>query len=113
MSSSRFRIGQHLLPGVIAVALFGVMAAVFLTASIGEPAGFGDASVIESIGFSLLDITDADGTVPTEGFLAAFILIAFALDAALDGSIMLARREDENVTDLRPDGNDRRKGGDE
>ncbi len=112
MSRPRFRIGTHLLPGVIAVVLFGVMAAVFLTASIGEPAGFGDASVIESIGFSLLNITTAEGTIPTEGFLAAFILIALALDAALDGSIMLARREDEDVPDLRPDGNDRRKGGD-
>jgi NADH-quinone oxidoreductase subunit J len=91
---------------VIAIALFGVMASVFLTASIGDPAGFGDASVIESIGFSLLNIADVEGTIPTEGFLAAFIVIALALDAALDGSIMLARRDEGDETGMRADGGD-------
>lgn len=113
MSRPRFLLGKHLLPGVIAIALFGVLATVFLTASIGDPAGFGDASVMQSLGFSLLDIGNVEGTVPAEGFLAAFVIVAFALDAALDGSIMLARREEEDVSDLRPDGEDRRKGDDE
>jgi len=106
MSRPRLRLGRHLLPGVIAIALFGVMASVFLTASIGDPAGFGDASVIESIGFSLLNIADVEGTIPTEGFLAAFIVIALALDAALDGSIMLARRDEGDETGMRADGGD-------
>lgn len=113
MSRPRLSLGRHLLPGVIALALFGVMAAVFLTASIGEPAGFGDASVIESIGFSLLNIANVEGTIPTEGFLAAFIVIALALDAALDGSIMLARREEDEEAGVRADGGDMQGGEDE
>lgn len=118
MSKPELRLGKHLLPGLIAVALFGIMAVIILNSSFADPAGFGEASVIESIGFSLLDIGDAEGTVPTEGFLAAFILIALALDAALDGSIMLARRDDEDenlMTGLRTDGGDdaTRHGGEE
>lgn len=113
MSRPRLRLGRHLLPGVIAIALFAVMASVFLTASIGDPAGFGDASVMESLGFALLDIANVEGTIPTEGFLAAFIIIALALDAALDGSIMLARREEGDDTGVRADGGDTQGGDDE
>ena len=92
MSKLEPRLGSHLAPGAIAVALFGVLAWVFLNASFAEPAGFGDASVIESLGFALLNI---QGPIPTEGFLVAFLLIAFVLDAALDGAILLARRDEE------------------
>jgi NADH-quinone oxidoreductase subunit J len=106
MSRPELRTGRHLLPGLAAVALFVVFAAVFLTASFPEPAGFGeDAAIMKSLGAALIGIEASaivsDGTaVPSEGFLVPFIVIAVALDAALDGSLMLARREEpgENVT---------------
>ncbi|WP_256392371.1 NADH-quinone oxidoreductase subunit J [Natronoarchaeum rubrum] len=109
MTKPEFRVGSHLLPGLVAVALFAVMATVFLTAGFAAPAGFGDASVMEAIGYALLNI-DVDNGIPVEGFLFAFILIAVALDAALDGAIMLARREeDDSLTSaLQTDGGDDR-----
>lgn len=80
------------IPGLAAFALFVVMAAVFVTAEFGTPTGFaGQGSIIAGIGNALLGIT-SNGFVP-EGFLVALILIAIVLDAALDGTIMLARRE--------------------
>ncbi len=83
---------QSTVPGLAAVALFVVMAAVFVTADFGNPAGFpGDASIVAGIGNALLGITNG-GLVP-ESFLVAFILIAIALDAALDGALLLAKRD--------------------
>jgi NADH-quinone oxidoreductase subunit J len=94
MSRPRFNLGRHTVPGVVAVALFGVMAWVFLGASFGDAAGFPDGvSVVGTIGYALLDANPTD--IPTEGFMASLILIALVLDAALDGAIHLARREDE------------------
>jgi NADH-quinone oxidoreductase subunit J len=85
-------IDRGMLPGLAALALFALMAGVFLGATFGTPAGFPtDASVVAGIGNALLGIT---GGLVTEGFLVAFILIAIALDAALDGALMLAKREE-------------------
>lgn len=96
MSRPRLKLGRHLLPGVVAIALFATMAWVFLGAGFGEPAGFEPgASVIDSIGFALIDVTDA--AIPTEGFLVSLIVIALVLDAALDGAIHLARRDGEDT----------------
>jgi NADH-quinone oxidoreductase subunit J len=87
--------------GLAAVALFAVMAAAFLRAgaAFGAPAGFpADASITESIGYAMFNLDM--GAVPGEGFLVAFILIAVVLDAALDGAVLLAKRDDEGaVTD--------------
>lgn len=80
------------LAGIGAVALFGVLSYVFLTSGIPAPAGFPDASIMESIGFAMFNL---DRAIPSEGFLVAFIIIAVVLDAALDGSLMLAKREEE------------------
>ncbi len=94
----QLRIGPHLLPGLIAIALFGVFVLAILRSSFGAPAGFPeDASIVANIGFALLDI-DAGG-VPTEGFLVAFIAIALVLDAALDGAVMLAREEPKTAVE--------------
>lgn len=85
-------IDRSLLPGLAAVGLFVVMAAVFVTAEFGAPAGFGGAdSIVAGIGNALLGIT-SEGLVP-EGFLVALLLVAVVLDAALDGALMLARRD--------------------
>lgn len=101
----RLHIGAHLWRGLAAVALFGVFAAVFVNAEFGEPAGFeGIENITAVIGYAMFDIPhetiEATGTEP---FLVAFILIAVALDAALEGAVLLARREEggEFVSALR------------
>lgn len=82
--------------GLAAVALFLVLAVVFVTAQFGPSNGFSpDASITASIGYALLNLPGAD--IPAEGFLAAFLIIAILLDAALEGSVMLATREAEDV----------------
>jgi len=68
------------------------MATVFVTANFDVAAGFpAGESIVAGIGNALIGIESA---VPTEGFLVAFVLIAIALDAALDGALMLAKREE-------------------
>ncbi len=79
--------------GVVAVGLFGLLAAVFLTAGFGTAEGFADGSVTRSIGYAIFNL-DA-GDIASEGFLVAFITIAIVLDAALDGAVMLAKRDEE------------------
>ena len=80
------------LPGLVAFGLFTVMAAVFVGAEFGTAEGFpAGESIVAGIGNSLLGITD--GGLVVEGFLVALILIAIALDAALDGAILLAERD--------------------
>ena len=103
----RLKLGNHLLPGLAAVALFAVLSAVFLTAEFGAPAAFpAGESIVASIGYALLGL---DSSIPSERFLVAFIIIAIVLDAALDGSVMLAKREEagEVVTALTDGGTDR------
>jgi NADH-quinone oxidoreductase subunit J len=88
------RLGRHLLPGLVAVALFVVFAAVFLTSSFGAPVGFpGSGSVTAAIGYALFNLDG--GAYPSEGFLVAFEVIDLALVAALAASIMLAKTEEE------------------
>lgn len=97
-----FRLGSHLAPGLAAVALFFVLAFVFLTSSFPAPQGFPtDANITANIGYALFNIEA--GEIPAEGFIVAFFAIAIVLDAALDGSVMLARREDEEGASLVPD----------
>jgi NADH-quinone oxidoreductase subunit J len=92
--------------GLAAVALFVVLAAVFVTVSFPAPAGFPDgAAVTKSLGAAMFDIApgqlmdEGEAAVPAEGFLVAFLVIGVLLDAALDGAVMLAKREEagENV----------------
>lgn len=90
----RLRIGQHLLPGLVAIGTAAFMLVVVLRSEFDESAGFPtDESIIENIGFALLNI-DA-GAIPAEGFLVAFIAIAIVLDAALSGAVMLGMRDEE------------------
>jgi len=84
--------------GLAAIALFVVLAAAFLNARFPTPAGFGEgAEVTRSIGAALFGLdpsaVTSGGAVPAEGFLVALILIAILLDAALDGSLLLAKRD--------------------
>ena len=87
-------LGSHLVPGLAALALFAVMAATFITAEFPAPQGFpADANITASIGYAMFNLDF--GSVPAESFLVAFRVIAIALDAALDGAIILARRESD------------------
>jgi len=83
---------SRLLSGLVAVALFVVLAVVFVRASFGDPTGFpADAHVTASLGYALFNVAGA--SVPGEGFLAAFEIIDLVLVGALVGAVMLARRE--------------------
>jgi NADH-quinone oxidoreductase subunit J len=98
------KLGRHLLPGIVALGLFAVMAAIISTSSFADPAGFeGVDSVTGAIGYSLINVDAATIPPNTEGFLASLELIAFVLVAAIVGGVTLARREVEGevVTALR------------
>jgi NADH-quinone oxidoreductase subunit J len=81
------------LAGLAAVALLGVFVAVFVTAELGTPEGFGEGSITASIGYAMFNLPD--GSIPAEGFLAAFLIVAVVLDAALEGAVLLARRDND------------------
>ncbi len=105
-SRPRLRIGRHLLPGLVAVGLFAVMAYVFVGAEFGEHAGFAVSNITATIGYAMFDVPhESIEATGTESFLVAFIIIAVVLDAALEGAVMLARREDDTTlqTALRSD----------
>ncbi len=95
-------INRTLIPGLIAVVLFAIMTAVFMTAegtavfewAYADPAGFPDTSIVAAIGYALIGAAEYGGVEATENFLVALILIAILLDAALDGSLMLAKRDE-------------------
>lgn len=100
----KLRLGKTLVPGLLAVALFGLMTAiVFNTTFTGSLQGFaGVSSITAEIGYALFDL---EALQPTEGpmtntepFLVSFLLIAIVLDAALDAALVLAKREDEGQT---------------
>ena len=96
-------------PGIAALALFAVLAWVFVGANFGSPAGFPEgASVIDGIGYAMFNIQAPDA-IPSEGFLIPFEIIDIVLVAALVGGVMLARREEagEITTALRSDAAER------
>jgi len=96
-SRPEFADDLNFVPGLAAVALFAVMAAVFVGAGFeSATAGFpADVSVTASLGYVLMDLNGTSLAEATPGFLAAFIIIAVLLDAALDGAVFLADREDQ------------------
>ncbi|RAW46550.1 hypothetical protein DQW50_03020 [Halorubrum sp. 48-1-W] len=108
--------GTRILPAIAAGALFAVMAVTFLSASFGEVAGFPEGeSIVHNVGYALFNLGEV-ASIPSEGFLAAFLIVAVALDVAVDGAIYLARREDggsvsaaigEALTDGGRDGGER------
>ncbi|APW99926.1 hypothetical protein CHINAEXTREME_20085 [Halobiforma lacisalsi AJ5] len=97
------RTGKTLVPGLLAVALFGLMGLIVLNTPFGAgdgAVGFPEGiSITSEIGYALFDLealqSGAMAIPETETFLAAFLLIALTLDAALDASIVLAKREEE------------------
>ncbi|RQG99619.1 hypothetical protein [Natrarchaeobius oligotrophus] len=97
----KLRLDSSLAPGVLAVALFVIMATIVLNTGFSpEMEGFeGVDSITAEIGYAMFDLEalqSTEGSIPdTEAFLAAFLLIAVALDAALDASLVLAKREEE------------------
>ena len=86
-------VDRSTVPGVIAIGLFGIMAAVFLNAEFDSFEGFADGSVVGSIGYALIGAND-QAALTVGSFLVALILVAVLLDAALDGALMLAKRDE-------------------
>jgi NADH-quinone oxidoreductase subunit J len=85
------------LAGVAALALFTVLSVVFIQSGFSEPAGFPSSeSIVANIGYAMFDLGELL-TIPSEEFLVAFVIIAVVLDAALDGSLMLAKRDEEEA----------------
>jgi NADH-quinone oxidoreductase subunit J len=111
-SRPEMKVGSHLWRGLSAMALFALLAVVFLGAEFGSPAGFPDvAAITPIIGYAMFDIPHESLTstaTDTESFLVAFIIVAVVLDAALEAAVMLARREEsgEVVSALRGTGGD-------
>ncbi len=92
----KLRLGKTLVPGLLAVGLFAVMALITLNASFGGMAGFPDGiSITAELGYALFGYDELQTVGGTEPFLAAVLLVAVALDAALDASLVLAKREEE------------------
>ncbi|MFC7186223.1 hypothetical protein [Halorubrum yunnanense] len=90
--------GGRIVPAVVVGLLFGTMALTTLSADFApEGAGFpADASVVHNIGYALFNLGAYDvATIPSEGFLAAFLIAAVALDVAVDGAVYLAKREED------------------
>lgn len=110
MSRPRLKLGPQLARGLPAVVLFVVFALSILGRDLtwaNQP--LDGTGVTEAIGFALLNIDPVDVATDypaAEGFLPALILLALVLDAALDGAVHLASREDEGsiVTALASEG---------
>ncbi|OVE84751.1 hypothetical protein [Natronolimnobius baerhuensis] len=109
----KLRLGSTLAPGILAVGLFALMALIVLNTPFGTmpDAAFEVDSITAAIGYALFDLgplQETDGVSGTEPFLAAFLLIALTLDAALDASLVLAKREEsgEPVAALASRGSD-------
>ncbi|NGM69972.1 hypothetical protein G6M89_13280 [Natronolimnobius sp. AArcel1] len=95
----KLRLGSSLAPGILAVGLFALMALIVLNTPFGAmpEEAFDVDSITAAIGYALFDLgplQETDGVSGTEPFLAAFLLIALTLDAALDASLVLAKREE-------------------
>ena len=97
MSDDGSRSRGRLVPAVAVGLLFAVLALTVLSADFGEVAAFpADASIVHNIGYALFNLGEYDlGSVPSEGFLAAFLIAAVALDVAVDGAVYLAKREED------------------
>lgn len=87
-------VDRALIPGVAAAATFGLLAWVTVAGEFGPVAGFPETSLVADAGYALIGLPEEAG-VPTEGFLVALVAIAVALDAALDGALLLADDESE------------------
>ncbi len=98
--------GSSLVPGLAAVALFVVMAVAIVQSSFGTALAFPEGeSIVAHIGYAMFDLQADMGTIASEGFLAAFLIIAVGLDVAVDGALFLAKREKEgSIVALLTDG---------
>ncbi|SDY35299.1 NADH-quinone oxidoreductase subunit J [Halopenitus persicus] len=88
---------RGLVPGLASLLLFGVLAVTILGADFGDPAGLeaGEYGITHGIGFALFNVDLGAFAGSTEGFLAAFFIVAITLDVAIDGALYLAKRESD------------------
>ena len=100
MSDTNSRRFGKLVPAIAVGSLFAVMSVVVLSAEFGDFSdgleAFEGESVVHNIGYALFNLGEHGvATIPSEGFLAAFLIIAVALDVAVDGAVYLAKREED------------------
>lgn len=90
-------IDRRIVLGLIPLALFATIATFVLTTDFAavEVVGFegGRLSIVEDMGYSFIGAPEV-AEIDTEDFLVGLVLIAILLDAALDGALMLAKRDD-------------------
>ena len=89
---------ERLVPAAAVGLLFAVMALTVVSAEFNfQDSGFpADASVIHNVGYAMFNLGEYGvATIPSEGFLAAFLIAAVALDVAVDGAVYLAKREED------------------
>ena len=96
----KLRLGKTLVPGVLAVVLFALMGVITLNTGFGNMTGYPEGiSITSEIGYAMFDMAALQSGEmnigDTEPFLISFLLIAVVLDAALDASLVLAKREEE------------------
>lgn len=86
---------RRLLAGLIPLGLFVIIAAITLTTEFGESVSFaeGGFSIVADIGYALIGAPE-QGAIDVDDFLVALVLVAVLLDAALDGALMLAKRDE-------------------
>ena len=95
----------NVLPGLAAVALFGVLAISIVTNQFEVAQGFSEgARITASIGYALFNFGGESGIVQSEGFLAPFEIIAIVLVAALVVAVMLARRDGLSIVERKRGG---------
>ncbi|WP_254537744.1 hypothetical protein [Halomarina litorea] len=94
-SRPRLKTEGSFLPGLAAVALFVVMALVFVTSQWGQPAGFGEGSITASIGYAMFDLV-GQASHESEPFLVVFEIIDLVLVAALVAAVMLGTRDEDS-----------------
>lgn len=88
MARPRLHLGRHLLPGIVAIGIFILIAVTTFNIEFTDSVGTFEPNIIEEIGLSLVNAASE-----ADGYLVPLILIALLLDAALDGAVYLARRD--------------------
>ncbi|WP_233739873.1 hypothetical protein [Halovenus carboxidivorans] len=87
---------RRLLLGLLPLGLFAAIAVFVLTTDFSGVTVSnlgGGLGVVEGMAYSFIGAPELS-EFETENFLVALVLIAVLLDAALDGALMLAKRDD-------------------
>ncbi|WP_435348963.1 hypothetical protein [Haloarchaeobius sp. HRN-SO-5] len=98
----KLRFGRHLLPGIVAVALFVIMVVTFVNAPLGDPAGFNEATTIQNESLQSGNLTGTYETKTVGGQTYALAVDAGGAEAA---NVSVADSPDANVDFVEVDSN--------